>query len=62
MPGYTVFGQVTEGMETVDAIRAVPTLCNSKKPDGPCDRQKTKGMSDVPAEAVVITKTVVNDP
>ncbi len=57
-PGYTVFGKVTKGMDVVDAIKAVPTLCNSKRP-GPCDRQKTKGMADVPVEPVVIKKVEI---
>ncbi len=39
--GYCVFGQVLEGMEVVDQIRAVKT-------------GSTKGHSDVPLEAVVI--------
>ncbi len=40
--GYTVFGKVVEGMETVDRIRRVPT-----GPGGPFPR-------DVPRETVVI--------
>lgn len=40
--GYCVFGQVLEGMEVVDQIRAVKTGTR-------------KGHSDVPLEAVVIT-------
>lgn len=56
--GYTVFGQVTSGMEAVDAIRAVPTLCSTVQP-GPCDPQKTKGMRDVPAEPVKIIKVAL---
>lgn len=59
-PGYTVFGQVTQGMETVDAIRIVATQCSTKKP-GPCDRQKTKGMSDVPVEPVKIIKVSLKE-
>jgi peptidyl-prolyl cis-trans isomerase B (cyclophilin B) len=44
--GYAVFGRVTEGMETVDAIRKVPT--------------GSSGMhQDVPREAVTITKVTV---
>lgn len=39
--GYCVFGQVVEGLETVDKIKAVPT--------------HTVQMSDVPVTAVVIT-------
>lgn len=51
--GYCVFAEVIEGMDVVDAIGNTPTLCASKVP-GPCDRQKTKGMSDVPTEPVII--------
>lgn len=45
--GYAVFGQVTQGMEVVDAIA----------------KQKTgtrAGHQDVPVEAIVIEKVVVN--
>ena len=45
--GYTVFGKVVEGMETVDKIRAIPT-----GPQGPFAR-------DVPQVAVVIESAVV---
>ncbi len=41
--GYAVFGQVTEGMDVVDAIRAVKT-------------GRKGGHDDVPEEDVVITK------
>jgi len=44
--GYAVFGRVTQGMETVDAIRRVPT--------------GSSGMhQDVPKEPVSITKATV---
>lgn len=44
--GYAVFGRVTEGMDVVDRIRAVPT--------------GTTGMfQDVPVQPVVITKATV---
>lgn len=44
--GYAVFGKVTEGMDTVDAIRVVPT--------------GNKGFhQDVPKEPVVITKASI---
>src|SRR6476646_10290519 len=44
--GYTVFGKVVEGMDTVDAIAAVPTT--------------RKGMyENVPVEAVVIKKATL---
>ena len=42
-PGYTVFGDVIEGMDVVDRIAAVPT-------------HPKKGMGDVPVEAVVIKR------
>ena len=41
--GYAVFGKVVEGMETVDAISAVPTGSRN-------------GMRDVPVEPVIIEK------
>jgi peptidyl-prolyl cis-trans isomerase B (cyclophilin B) len=44
--GYAVFGRVTDGMDTVDAIRKVPT--------------GSSGMhQDVPREPVTITKVTV---
>jgi len=46
--GYAVFGKVTEGMETVDAIRKVPT--------------GSKGMhQDVPSTPVFIVKATVKE-
>lgn len=46
--GYAVFGRVTEGMETVEAIRKVPT--------------GSSGMhQDVPKEPVTITRVTVVD-
>jgi len=44
--GYCVFGQVLEGMEVVDDIRAVKTGTRN-------------GHSDVPVEPIFITKAVV---
>ena len=47
--GYAVFGKVIAGMDTVDAIRAVPTgVAYAKTPDG------ERPMRDVPAETVII--------
>ena len=45
--GYTVFGRVVEGMETVDRIAALPTGAGGPFPQ------------DVPREAVVIRETRV---
>ena len=45
--GYCVFGEVTEGMDVVDAIAAVSTGTNS-------------GHGDVPVEDVVINKASVS--
>lgn len=45
-PGYAVFGEVTEGMEVVDAIAGVET-------------GYARGMRDVPVEAVVIESASV---
>ena len=44
--GYCVFGNVVEGMEVVEAIQSVPTTTK-------------QGWRDVPVEAVVIEKAVV---
>lgn len=44
--GYCVFGRVHDGMETVDAIRAVQTTHRA-------------GHSDVPADDVIITKATI---
>lgn len=41
--GYTVFGQVTKGMETVEEIGEIQT-------------GRTNGMTDVPSEFIVIEK------
>lgn len=48
--GYAVFGQVIDGMDTVEAIRQVPTGAK-----GPF-------RSDVPAETVMIEKAQMVDP
>ena len=45
--GYAVFGQVVEGMETVDRIAALPTGAGGPFP------------SDVPRDLVVIEKTLI---
>ncbi len=45
--GYCVFGKVTEGMDTVDAIAAVAT-------------GTSQGHADVPVEAVVINSATVS--
>lgn len=44
--GYCVFGKVVEGMDVVDAIKAVPTTSRA-------------GHQDVPVEPVVILKATV---
>jgi peptidyl-prolyl cis-trans isomerase A (cyclophilin A) len=46
--GYAVFGRVSEGMEVVDAIAAVPTTGKS-------------GHQDVPVDPVVIHSVTVAD-
>lgn len=50
--GYAVFGEVVGGMNVVDAIRQVPTLCPSYANDGECTEPMS--MRDVPREPVVI--------
>jgi cyclophilin family peptidyl-prolyl cis-trans isomerase len=54
--GYAVVGEVIEGMDVIDAIRKVPTLCPSWTGDGTCDAKLTHGMRDVPKDAVLILK------
>lgn len=50
--GYTVFGKVVEGMETVEKIRDTPVTTNPKYPGGPV----------VPSETVTLKSvTVVGD-
>ena len=46
--GYAVFGKVTEGMEVVDSIAAVPT-------------GNSGGHQDVPREPVTITSVLINE-
>ncbi len=46
--GYCVFGEVTEGMDVVDAIRAVPT-------------GNHMGHQDVPTENVIIESVIVDE-
>ena len=53
--GYAVFGKVLEGMDVVDKIAGLPTLCPSSK-RGSCKESLPMGMRDVPAQAVVIQK------
>lgn len=54
--GYAVIGEVVEGMDVVDAIRRTPTQCPSWTHDPGCDPRATRGMRDVPKDAVVILK------
>ena len=44
--GYCVFGRVTQGMDIVDKIKAVPTTTRT-------------GHQDVPVENIIIEKTIV---
>ncbi|OGQ77464.1 MAG: hypothetical protein A2289_25150 [Deltaproteobacteria bacterium RIFOXYA12_FULL_58_15] len=53
--GYAVFAEVIEGMDVVDKIRDVKTLCSSRERQ-PCNEPLPPGMRDVPAKPVVITK------
>ena len=46
--GYTVFGEVTEGAEVLDKIRAVTTTSRA-------------GHQDVPVDPVIIESVVIND-
>ena len=56
--GYAVFGKVIEGMDIVDAIRGVKTLCPSMERT-PCTAKLPPGMRDVPVEPVIITKASI---
>jgi cyclophilin family peptidyl-prolyl cis-trans isomerase len=46
--GYAVFGKVTDGMDVVDAIAAVPT-------------GNQGGHADVPVDPVIMTRVAVSD-
>lgn len=48
--GYTVFGKVVSGMQTIDAIRKVPTMVAAAK---------MGRMSDVPSKQVIIESATV---
>ena len=48
---YTIFGRVTSGMETVDAIAATPTRV------GPGGREKSTPTEPVTMESVTVTET-----
>jgi cyclophilin family peptidyl-prolyl cis-trans isomerase len=56
--GYAVFAEVTSGMDIVDKIENVATLCPSKGPDArkPCEAPLPPNMRDVPAKPVIIKK------
>ena len=54
MGGYAVFGEVTEGMEVVDAIKEVETGRKIALSVGANDRYLTGEFSDVPLEPVTI--------
>ena len=48
LPGYAVFGRVTEGLDVVDAIAAVPT-------------EEKLGLQDVPVDNVIIETIAIED-
>jgi cyclophilin family peptidyl-prolyl cis-trans isomerase len=48
LPGYAVFGHVTEGLDVVDAIAAVPT-------------EEKLGLKDVPVEDVIVESVTIED-
>jgi len=48
--GYTVFGKVVSGMQTIDAIRKVPTMVTAAK---------MGRMADVPSKPVIIESATV---
>ncbi len=49
-PGYAVFGKVTQGMDVIDTIAGKPTTTI-----------RSKGMSDVPIEPIVIKSVTIID-
>ena len=49
--GYTVFGKVISGTQTIDAIRKIPTMIASTT--------KTGRMSDVPSKTVTIESATI---
>ena len=49
--GYTVFGKVISGTQTIDAIRKIPTMIASTP--------KTGRMSDVPSKTVTIESATI---
>ena len=58
--GYAVFGKVVEGMDVVDAIKAVPTTLKELAMRHPVTGQSIPSQArDVPADPVVITSAVV---
>ena len=53
--GYAVFGQVTEGMEVVDAMASEPTGRRMLGMRGPSGRVQEVMSQDVPMEEIIIT-------
>ena len=53
--GYCVFGEITKGMDVIDKIKSVRTLCPSKS-RAPCTEPLPPGMRDVPATPVEIKR------
>ena len=49
--GYTVFGKVISGTQTIDAIRKIPTMIASSP--------KMGRMADVPSKAVIIESATI---
>jgi peptidyl-prolyl cis-trans isomerase A (cyclophilin A) len=49
--GYTVFGKVVSGTQTIDAIRKIPTMLATAP--------KMGRMSDVPSKTVTIESATV---
>jgi len=60
--GYAVFGKVVEGMDVVDAIKAVPTTVKPMTMRHPATDQLIPSQAkDVPVDPVIITSAVVLD-
>jgi cyclophilin family peptidyl-prolyl cis-trans isomerase len=53
--GYCVFGKVVAGMDVIEKIENVKTMCPSRG-GGPCTESLPPGMRDVPAAPGVVIK------
>ena len=59
--GYAVFGKVVKGLEIVEKMATVETLCPTSEDRGRCNRKLPKGFRDVPIDAIVINAITRQD-